>query len=218
MSSFFMAAELGIEPRQRDSETLVLPLHNSAKLCSLLQAGFIIPHFSHLSRDFAKVLSIFYHKKDARGKSSGTPRSRCLFQTLLVSLDHLLDHLAADGTGLLRGQVTVVALLQVDAHLVGGLHLEAVQTLASLGHHALVVHTVTPLCHTRRFCRRKFVLRLQTYCVPPRRKYHRQFVTKKRKNGNKKTDVCRRRFALKWIRSCKMHGTGKIRGRSRTQS
>ena len=51
---FFLAAELGIEPRQRDSETLVLPLHNSAKLRSLLQAGLIIPHFSHLSRDFYK--------------------------------------------------------------------------------------------------------------------------------------------------------------------
>ena len=61
---------------------------------------------------------------------------------------NLLDHLAADGTGLLGGQVTVVALLQVDAHLVGGLHLEAVQTLASLGNHVLLVHTVhTSLLH-----------------------------------------------------------------------
>ena len=39
-----------------------------------------------------------------------------LLQTLLVSLDHLLDHLAADGAGFAGGQVTVVALLQVDAH------------------------------------------------------------------------------------------------------
>ena len=30
---------------------------------------------------------------------------------------HLLDHLAADGTGLTAGQIAVVALLQVDAHL-----------------------------------------------------------------------------------------------------
>ena len=74
---------------------------------------------------------------------------RCLFQALLVSLHHLLDHLATDGTGLLGGQVAVVALLQVDAHLVGGLHLETVQTLASLGHHILLVHTVhTSLSHT----------------------------------------------------------------------
>ena len=30
---------------------------------------------------------------------------------------HLLDHLAADGAGLLGGQVAVVALLEVDADL-----------------------------------------------------------------------------------------------------
>ena len=30
---------------------------------------------------------------------------------------HLLDHLAAHGTGLAAGQVAVVALLQIDAHL-----------------------------------------------------------------------------------------------------
>ena len=38
-------------------------------------------------------------------------------QILLVGLDHLLDHLAAHGTGLTGGQVAVVALLQVHAHL-----------------------------------------------------------------------------------------------------
>ena len=142
-----MAAELGIEPRQRDSETLVLPLHNSAKLRSLLQAGPIIPHFSHLSIHFLQKTQVF-HKKDARGTSSGILWLRCLFQTLLVSLNHLLDHLATDGTGLLSGQVTVVTLLQVDAHLAGGLHLETVQTLAGLGHYALVVHAVhTSLSH-----------------------------------------------------------------------
>ena len=30
---------------------------------------------------------------------------------------HLLDHLAAHGTGLTRGQIAVVAFLQVDANL-----------------------------------------------------------------------------------------------------
>ena len=40
-----------------------------------------------------------------------------LLQTLLVSLDHLLDHLAADGAGLTGGQVTVVAVGQVDTDL-----------------------------------------------------------------------------------------------------
>ena len=38
-------------------------------------------------------------------------------QILLVGFDHLLDHLAADGAGLAGGQVAVVAVLQVDAHL-----------------------------------------------------------------------------------------------------
>ena len=37
-----------------------------------------------------------------------------LLHALLVSLDHLLDHLAADGAGLTGGQVTVVTASQVD--------------------------------------------------------------------------------------------------------
>ena len=41
---------------------------------------------------------------------------RTLLQTLLVSLDHFLDHLAADGASLTGGQVAVVALLQVHTH------------------------------------------------------------------------------------------------------
>ena len=39
-----------------------------------------------------------------------------LLHALLVSLDHLLDHLAADGACLTAGQVTVVTVLQVNAH------------------------------------------------------------------------------------------------------
>ena len=42
---------------------------------------------------------------------------KSLLQVLLVALDHLLDHLAADGTGLAGGQIAVVALLEVDADL-----------------------------------------------------------------------------------------------------
>ena len=38
-----------------------------------------------------------------------------LHHALLVSLDHLLDHLAADGAGLAGGQVTVVTIGQVHA-------------------------------------------------------------------------------------------------------
>lgn len=45
------------------------------------------------------------------------PRPGWLLQALLVGLDHLLDHLAADGAGLTGGQIAVVAVLQVDANL-----------------------------------------------------------------------------------------------------
>ena len=38
-------------------------------------------------------------------------------QVLLVALDHLLDHLAADGAGFAGGQVTVVTVGQVHANL-----------------------------------------------------------------------------------------------------
>ena len=38
-------------------------------------------------------------------------------QVLLVALDHLFDHLAADRAGLAGGQIAVVALLEVDADL-----------------------------------------------------------------------------------------------------
>ena len=58
---------------------------------------------------------------------------RKLFHALLVSFDHLLDHLSADGTGLAGGQIAVVALLEIDAHLGGGLHLKAVKRVTRLG-------------------------------------------------------------------------------------
>ena len=44
-------------------------------------------------------------------------RKKPFLQVLLVALDHLFDHLAADGTGLAGGQIAVVALLEVDADL-----------------------------------------------------------------------------------------------------
>ena len=62
-----------------------------------------------------------------------------LLQTLLVSLDHFLDHLAADGAGLTGGQVTVVAVLQVDAHFGSSLHLELVHSLTGLGNIDLII-------------------------------------------------------------------------------
>ena len=44
-------------------------------------------------------------------------RRESRLQVLLVGLDHLLDHLAADRTGLAAGQVAVVTVLQVDTDL-----------------------------------------------------------------------------------------------------
>ena len=64
---------------------------------------------------------------------------RDLLHALLVSLDHLLDHLAADGAGFAGGQVTVVAVGQVDADFLSSLHLELVHSLTSLGNVDLVV-------------------------------------------------------------------------------
>ena len=58
-------------------------------------------------------------------KTSGETRLRLsaffesenLFQAVFVRLDHLFDHLATDGTGLLGSQVAVITLFQVHAHL-----------------------------------------------------------------------------------------------------
>ena len=51
---------------------------------------------------------------------------------------HLLDHLAANGAGFTGGQVAVVALLQVNAHLLGSLHFELVHRFTSLGNIDLI--------------------------------------------------------------------------------
>ena len=57
-------------------------------------------------------------KYRGRGPAQPVPSlSHSALQALLVGLDHLLDHLAAHGTGLTGGQVAVVALLEVDANL-----------------------------------------------------------------------------------------------------
>ena len=58
-----------------------------------------------------------------------------LLHAALIGFDHLLDHLAADGAGLLGRQIAVIALLQGNAHLRGRLHLEAVHGLTGAGIH-----------------------------------------------------------------------------------
>ena len=46
---------------------------------------------------------------------------------------HDVDHLAADGTGLLGGQVAVITLFQVHAHFIGRLHLESGERVLRFG-------------------------------------------------------------------------------------
>jgi len=60
-------------------------------------------------------------------------------QILFVLLDHLANHFAADRTGLLGSQIAVIAFLQVDANLAGGLHLELLHGFLSVGLHILVI-------------------------------------------------------------------------------
>ena len=52
---------------------------------------------------------------------------------------HCFHHLAADGACLAGGQVTVVAIGQIDADLAGCLHLELVHCLPCLGDVQLIV-------------------------------------------------------------------------------
>ena len=56
---------------------------------------------------------------------------------------NVLDHLAAHGASLTGGQVTVVAVGQIDTNFLGSLHLEAVHSLAGLGNIDLVVIGIT---------------------------------------------------------------------------
>ena len=70
----------------------------------------------------------------------------------------LFDHLAADGAGLTGGQVTVVTVLQVDAHFLCSLHLELLHSSLSLGNIDLVIalhNDLSPFSGFDGFIRRK---------------------------------------------------------------
>ena len=76
-----------------------------------------------------------------------------------------LDHLAADGACLLRGQVAVVALLEVNADLGSGFHLEALEGVLCLGNGNTVLrHGSSPFlftggtaaCHPESLLRKPF--------------------------------------------------------------
>ena len=78
---------------------------------------------------------------------------------------HLLDHLAADGAGFPGGQVAIIAVLQVDAHFLGSLHLELVHGFPGLGNVDLVViivaHIDSPFLSSEQnaFRRKHFLFR-----------------------------------------------------------
>ena len=59
---------------------------------------------------------------------------------------HLFHHLAANGACLTGGQVTVVAIGQIDADFGSGLHFELVHCLAGLGDIQLVVVLAAHSC------------------------------------------------------------------------
>ena len=75
------------------------------------------PHIAYVAR-------ADYRRGEAKPRGAGRLSDPSLgglldgcLQALLVGLDHLLDHLAAHGASLPGAEVAVVALLQVDAHL-----------------------------------------------------------------------------------------------------
>lgn len=59
-------------------------------------------------------------------------------QAILIALDHFLDHLAADRTGLTRGQIAIVTLLEVYANFAGGFHLKTVEGFTCFGDYQIV--------------------------------------------------------------------------------
>lgn len=81
-----------------------------------------IPARSERAGRLCRISSVISSITAKRARPVG--RALCLrfakepfLQVLLVALDHLLDHLAADRAGLAGGQIAVVALLEVDADL-----------------------------------------------------------------------------------------------------
>jgi len=127
---------------------------NSDKKRILIHSLYYHSTFLNSCQFLRPIFFIFCEKQCKKKKKAGRypqyrsalfPANGRLFTHLfgvldlvLVLLDHLLDHLAADGTGLLGGQVAVVALLQIDANLTGGLHLELVESFLCFGYELLV--------------------------------------------------------------------------------
>ena len=81
-----------------------------------------IPARSERAGRLCRISSVISSITAKRARPVGRALCLCFakepfLQVLLVALDHLLDHLAADRAGLAGGQIAVVALLEVDADL-----------------------------------------------------------------------------------------------------
>ena len=80
----------------------------------------------------------------------------------------LFDHLAADGAGFTRGQVTVVTVGQIHANFLSSLHLEAVHSFPCLGNIDLIVvlHTILSFYTTHFFKQVRLSWKDQTPSFP----------------------------------------------------
>ena len=79
---------------------------------------------SLLLHDQRRFCARKHRRSRVKSKKKTPPIGSVLFLVLreklhvaLVGLDHLLDHLAADGAGFAGGQVAVVAVLEIDTDL-----------------------------------------------------------------------------------------------------
>ena len=80
-------------------------------------------------------------KSLCRGRGLRNISDRLLIVVLdgvFVGFYHLFHHLTADGACFLGGEVAVVALLEVDANLACGLHLEFVECFLCLGNESFI--------------------------------------------------------------------------------
>lgn len=103
--------DYGRTRRQRSNFATLLfivaaPNHSTAKTKAIIQ----IVSAAELIMNYGSFYFASWSTLNAKALSN-------LFHALLVSFDHLLDHLSADRTGLTGGQVAVVTFLQVDADL-----------------------------------------------------------------------------------------------------
>ena len=93
-----LAAELGFEPRQTESESVVLPLHNSAK------QGAPRRKAKPLSEDSVIIISDFWVLSSILGKHSHKFFRRRLPPSAFLPFSLLLPPVSAKGAGMCQGR------------------------------------------------------------------------------------------------------------------